>query len=679
MLTSDFQDMIFPFTAIVGQEKMKKSLVLNAINPGICGVLIRGEKGTAKSTMARALADLLPEIEVVEGCKYGCDPDIPESLCLDCAKKLAAGKGLPRVKRKMRVINLPINATQDRVAGTIDIEYAIKKGEKRFEPGILAEANRGILYVDEVNLLGDHIVDILLDSAAMGVNVVEREGVSYSHPAHFILVGTMNPEEGEIRPQLLDRFGLCVDVEGIKDIKERIDVMKRRILFEADPQGFVAEWRGEQGKLAEKIVESTRLAPKVAVPDSMIEMIMHISIDLCVHGHRADLIMVKTASAIAAFHGRAEVNEDDVREAAELVYPHRMKQKPFDQSSSEDKINDAVDDNQPKEQERQEQKEQQQQPPKKQQQQQQEQKEQQQQDRGEMPPEPESGQPDTGSGKEETFEIGVPVEIRGIAPKKDRKVREGPGKRGDTLTDAKAGVYVRSRDMKDGDTDIALDATIRAAAPYQCLRDKKGTAIAISRSDMKSKIREKKVGSTIVFVVDASGSMGASQRMEAAKGAVMSLLRDAYQHRDRVGMIAFKGNTAEVLLPPTSSVELARKCLETLPTGGKTPLAHGLALGLDTLRNELKLHPGTMPVMVLVTDGKANVSINGKKPVDEALEAAKKLGEEGISIMVLDSENDFISLGIARKIAEASKAEYHKLDEIGQEGMAGFVRDKIKA
>jgi Mg-chelatase subunit ChlI len=260
---SCYKDDVYPFTAVVGQDRMKKALVLNAINPKIGGVLIRGEKGTAKSTMVRALAGLLPEIEVVDGCRYGCDPADAERLCAECRERKARGEELAVSRRKMRVVDLPINATQDRVAGTIDIEHAIKKGEKKFEPGILAEANRGILYVDEVNLLGDHIVDILLDSAAMGVNVVEREGISFSHPAHFLLVGTMNPEEGEIRPQLLDRFALCVDVEGIREVGDRVAVIRRRMAYEGDPRAFCRQWEAEQCSLVTRIAASQHALPSL--------------------------------------------------------------------------------------------------------------------------------------------------------------------------------------------------------------------------------------------------------------------------------------------------------------------------------------------------------------------------------------------------------------------------------
>ena len=331
----------FPFTAIVGQEKMKLALILNAINPAIGGVLIRGEKGTAKSTLVRGLIELMPEITVVEGCRYGCDPANRERMCPECRRRIENGETLVNSVRKARVVDLPINATQDRVAGTIDIEYAIKKGEKRFEPGILAEANRGILYVDEVNLLGDHIVDILLDSAAMGVNVVEREGVSYSHPAHFTLIGTMNPEEGEIRPQLLDRFGLCVDVEGIKDLGPRMELTKRRMAYEKDPRAFCAAWEPEQQKARERILAAREMLPKVTVPEHVYELIAATAMDLGVDGHRSDIVMIKAARTNAAYDGRSTVMKEDVEGIANLVYSHRMRKRPFEEVADKTRITEV--------------------------------------------------------------------------------------------------------------------------------------------------------------------------------------------------------------------------------------------------------------------------------------------------------------------------------------------------
>jgi Mg-chelatase subunit ChlI len=323
------QRTIFPFSAIVGQDRMKKALALNAVNPRLGGVLIRGQKGTAKSTAVRALAGLLPQIDVVSDCPFHCDPNRPGEMCVYCRERTGRHEELPVKKRAMQVVELPLGATEDRVLGTLDMEQAIKKGEKHFEPGILASAHRGILYVDEVNLLDDHLVDVLLDSAAMGVNTVEREGVSFSHPARFMLIGTMNPEEGELRPQLLDRFALCVDVEGITDGRARMDVVRRYLKYEKDPHGFIHEWESEEKLLCDYIVKAQKILPEVVYPDEILSLITSIAIDMNVDGHRADIAMLKTAQTIAAYHHRKNITEDDVREAAELVLSHRMRRKPF--------------------------------------------------------------------------------------------------------------------------------------------------------------------------------------------------------------------------------------------------------------------------------------------------------------------------------------------------------------
>ncbi len=319
---------VYPFTAIVGQGRMRLALELNAVNPAIGGVLIRGEKGTAKSTAVRALAMLLPEIEVVGGCHYSCEPprgDAEPRLCIDCTERLAAGEKLPTRHRRMRVVELPINASEDRVVGSIDIESAIKTGTKRFEPGVLAEANRNILYVDEVNLLDDHLVDVLLDAAAMGVNIVEREGVSVWHPARFILVGTMNPEEGELRPQLLDRFGLCVDVTGIRDVKDRVEIIERREAWEEDPEAFSAGYAKAETEQAKRIATAIQRLPEVEVPRSILEAIAQLSVTLAVDGHRSDLVARKAAQALAALRGIATVTQAEVDEVIDMVLAHRVK------------------------------------------------------------------------------------------------------------------------------------------------------------------------------------------------------------------------------------------------------------------------------------------------------------------------------------------------------------------
>lgn len=326
------QKKTYCFTAIVGQEDMKTALILNVINPGLGGVLIRGEKGTAKSTAVRALAELLPLRPQVKGCRFGCNPADPAHLCDECRARLRRGEALETEKQPMRVIDLPVSATEDRVVGTLDIEHAIKTGEKKFEAGILARANRNILYVDEVNLLDDHVVDVLLDSAAMGVNTVEREGVSYSHPAAFILVGTMNPEEGDLRPQLIDRFGLSVTVEGEHDVQRRVEVLENRLKYENNPDAFFQEYEPQQEALREKIANACALLPNVTYTRETMEQIAKICIQLEVDGHRADIVMLKTAVTLAAYHGKSQVETEEILQAARLALPHRMRRRPFEEA-----------------------------------------------------------------------------------------------------------------------------------------------------------------------------------------------------------------------------------------------------------------------------------------------------------------------------------------------------------
>jgi Mg-chelatase subunit ChlI len=322
---------VYPFSALVGQEQMKLALILNAIQPAIGGVLIRGEKGTAKSTAVRALAAVLPEMTVVSDCLFSCPPDQPAAMCDSCRTRWQQGESLPTIQRQMRVVDLPVNASEDRVVGTLDLEHALREGRRRFEPGVLAEANRGILYVDEVNLLDDYVVDILLDAAAMGVNIVEREGVSFSHPARFLLVGTMNPEEGELRPQLTDRFGLCVDITSIHDIRQRVEIVERRERYEASPSAFLAEYAIAEQELRERIVRAAQIEPKVIVPPGVAELIALINIELSVDGHRGDIVMRRAAATYAAYLGDQEVTPEHVYTVAPMALAHRLKRLPLQQ------------------------------------------------------------------------------------------------------------------------------------------------------------------------------------------------------------------------------------------------------------------------------------------------------------------------------------------------------------
>jgi len=663
-MTHHIKRTVMPFTAIVGQEKLKKTLILNAINPNLHGVLIKGEKGTAKSTAVRALADLLPEIEVVK-CLFNCNPEEPSLQCDECNKRYNDGGKLETEKRKIKVVELPLGATEDRVIGTLDIEKALKDGIKALQPGVLAEVNQGILYIDEVNLLDDHLVDVLLDSAAMGVNVIEREGVSVSHPSKFILVGTMNPEEGELRPQLLDRFGLQVDVSGVKDVDERVRIIKTVEEFENNPYEFIKKYKIKQDELRINILNARKLLKEVKISDKLLKKIAKLCIELGVDGHRADILIAGTAKTIASYNQRKEVNEEDIKEASDLVLPHRMRKQPFQEPEPiEDKINQIMNESDKdnerqeegqddKEEQEQDDKEEQEQDDKEEQEQEDEQKEQEQKQH-----ENQNEQDENKIGnRKKTFDSKT-MEKPEINIAKDKKLRMGSGKRAKTLS-SKSGKYVKAKIPKEKVSDIAIDATIRASV----VRNVGKGNIKIEKDDLREKVREKKKASVIVFVVDSSGSMAAKKRMEAAKGAVMALLEDAYQKRDKVGFVAFRGNKAEILLKPTSSVELAARYLKELPTGGKTPLSDGMYKGFELLKREINKNKNTIPAMVLISDGNGNVPIQ-KNVREEVISLAYEIKGKNIHLMVIDSGAGFLKLGYNSEIVEASCGEYINLDEL---------------
>jgi len=647
-MTHHMERVVLPFTAIIGQEKLKKALILNAINSNLHGVLIKGEKGTAKSTAVRALADLLPDIEVVI-CPFNCSPTEPSLQCDICNEKFNNDNKLKTEKRKMRVVELPLGATEDRVIGTLDIEKALKGDITALQPGVLAEVSRGILYIDEVNLLDDHLVDVLLDSAAMGVNVIEREGISVSHPSRFILVGTMNPEEGELRPQLLDRFGLQVDVSGIKDVNERIQIIKTVEDFEDDPHGFIKKYKEKQNELKERILNARELLKKVKISDELLEKIAKLCIELGVDGHRADILIASTAKTIAAYNQREKVNKEDVKEAADLVLPHRMKKKPFEEPKPiEDKIDQVMDENKEDDEDTKE--------------------EEKEQNTEEEQPQKSKQEDQNRTGRlEKTFDIEN-SEKPEIKIEKDRKLRIGSGRRTKTLS-TKSGKYVKARIPNEKTSDIAIDATIRASVA------RKGS-LKIEREDFREKIRERKKSTVIVFVVDSSGSMAAKKRMNAAKGAVMSLLEDAYQKRDKVGFVAFRGNKAEILLNPTSSVALAARHLKDLPTGGRTPLPDGMHKGFELLKKEMNKDKNAIPMMVLVSDGKGNVPINNDVK-HEILSLANEIKEKNMNLVVIDSEHGFLKLGYNKEIVEVSNGKYYNLNELNAEGITNTIKSSL--
>jgi magnesium chelatase subunit D len=639
---------VMPFTAIVGQKKLKQSLVLNAINPNLLGVLVRGEKGTGKSTAVRALADLLPEIDVVK-CPFNCSPDNPSLQCSACNAKYTRGDKLPTTSRKSKVVELPLGATEDRVTGTLDIEKALREGIKALEPGILAEVNQGILYIDEVNLLDDHLVDVLLDSAAMGVNTVEREGISVSHPSQFILVGTMNPEEGEIRPQLLDRFGLSLDIKGTRDAAERIRIINVVEEYEKDPDTLSQKYEKKQEKLRQQIKKAREVYSEVEIAEDLLRTIAAICLEFEVHGHRADFLIARTAKTIAAFNQRKNVIDEDIKEAAELVLPHRMRRMPFEEPKPVTqrvegiirqriipRFNDENDE----------------------------------QEGDELV---EAGEEDGDSSQQivedrrrakQNIDIGIQKKAE-IKVSKDKKRRTGSGRRAQTLS-THSGKYVKAKIPEDKTTDIAIDATIRASVA------RKGD-LKIEKSDLREKVRAKKVSSVIVFIVDASGSMAAMRGMEMSKRAVLALLEDSYQKRDKVGFIAVAGDKASILLPPTSSVELAVKHLKELPTGGKTPLSDGLLKGFQVLRTEMWKNKHIVPIMVLVSDGRGNVAVE-RDVKKEAIAVAKEIKKQGIHLVVIDSDDEFLKLGYNKEIVEAGGGDYYKLNELDSTKVVDVVK-----
>ncbi len=657
-MTHHIRREILPFTAIVGQERMKRALILNAINPRIGGVLIRGEKGTAKSTAVRALAELLPEIEVVKGCPFNCNPYDEREMCDLCYARRANGDELETERRRMWVVDLPLGATEDRVVGSIDVERAIKEGIKALEPGILAAANRGILYIDEVNLLDDHVADVILDSAAMSVNVVEREGVSVSHPARFILVGTMNPEEGELRPQLLDRFGLQANVESIDDAAKRVEIVKQVESFERDPEEFRDRYRAKQAELRDKIVHAKQILKEVEMGDDLLELAAETCIKLGVGTHRAEIVISRTARAIAAFDERKEVTPDDVKEAMELALPHRMRKKPFETAALElSKLEDTLQELKHEHKDRHE-------------------------HGSESGADMKRDDTASESENERVFEIGEPIDAKAVRHemRNTRRYRNGTGRRIPSLS-IRRGRYIRHRYPKnDGVKDIALDATIRAAAPYQSRRGGgSDLAVVIRTEDIREKVRMCRVSTATMFVVDASGSMGAEQRMTSAKGAVFSLLLDAYQHRDKIGLVAFRGTHADVLLPLCSSADLAYRSLRALPTGGRTPLAAGLEKGINMLIAERARNENVIPVLVLLSDGRANVS-RGMADIKAEIRAmAEYARDNGIHTIVIDTESvssSFIQmqLGYCREIAAYSGGNYYPIADLTPEHVQEIVR-----
>nr|WP_202457968.1 putative cobaltochelatase [Streptomyces sp. SID5464] len=644
---------------------MRLALLLNAVSPAVGGVLVRGEKGTAKSTAVRALSALMPQVDVVPECRFSCDPGSPDPACPDGPH----APGTAGRSRPARMVELPVGASEDRLVGALDIERALSEGVKAFEPGLLADAHRGILYVDEVNLLHDHLVDLLLDAAAMGASYVEREGVSVRHAARFLLVGTMNPEEGELRPQLLDRFGLTVEVSASREPEQRVEVVRRRLAYDADPEGFAARWADEEADVRARIVAARELLPSVRLGDGALRQIAATCAAFEVDGMRADIVMARTATALAAWAGRTDVLAEDVRQAALLALPHRRRRNPFDAPGlDEDKLDETLeefsgdDDPDPDPDQGPEgpgggggQPEPDEGP--------------QGDDTGAPPEAGENGQPQpSGAGEQSAVRAAEPFRTKVLSVP---GIGEGAtGRRSRARTEH--GRTTGARRPRGALTKLHLAATVQAAAPHQRARGRSGPGLVVRRDDLRQATREGREGNLVLFVVDASGSMAARQRMSAVKGAVLSLLLDAYQRRDKVGLVTFRGSGADVALPPTSSVDAAAARLESLPTGGRTPLAAGLLRAHDVLRVERLRDPARRPLVVLVTDGRAT---GGPEPVALAGRAARLFAAEGVASVVVDCESGPVRLGLAGQLAGELGGTAVTLDELRADSIAGLVRD----
>jgi len=633
---------VFPFTAIVGREKAKLALLCCAVDPTIGGVLLSGEKGTGKSTLVRALSQVLPEIEVVDGCPFNCNPHNPLEMCDSCYSKLMSGVKLKVVKRKMKVVDLPLSITVDRLIGTIDIKRAIKEGIRTLQPGLLAEANRNILYIDEVNLLDDYVADVLLDAAAMGWNIIEREGISFRHPARFILVGSMNPEEGELRPQLLDRFGLYVKIEALNNPEDRVEIVRRVEEFHADPISFYKKFELKEEELRKSIIRAKELVRRVEIDDDLLKLLIETVIKLNIRTHRAEIVTVKTAKAIAALNGRLKVNLDDLKKAMELALPHRLKSKPLQQvqQALSKQISKLIGGSSKLSTMKSESAQQ----------------------RSEKPTNSNFKWNFEGD-KERVFEalnVTLPLlnyklkspkaELTGLRGSRRYRVTVIGYPQGHPVTYA---LPFRDEHL----IDVDVNATINAAA----IRLRR-LPIEVDEQDLRVKVRKHRAPKLSVILLDSSGSMGVMRRMSIAKGIAQKLIEQSYINRDYVALIAFRGKCAELVVPPTRNYLELINAISKLPTGGRTPLPSALQLLIQLVRSFKLKNRSAVVKGILITDGKANVPLR-KAVRSDIEELSIELARRGIELEIHDTRPPTtleLSPSYIELIAELTNAKiYH--------------------
>lgn len=675
------QPVVFPFSAIVGQEDLKMALLLNAVSPQVGGVLIRGEKGNGKSTAVRAMADLLPPVSVVSGCSLGCDPQEPFSFCPHCEGTATEEK----THQQPPVVELPLGAMEDRLLGHPDLEAVLQRGERRFQPGLLAKAHRGILYVDEVNLLEDHLVDLLLDVAASGRNRVEREGFSVVHPARFILIGTMNPEEGDLRPQLLDRFGLSVQVQTPSESALRLLVMERRMAFAQDPAGFYTQWAHAQREEADRLKRARQRVNRVSIAPERLEQVARICTEARTEGLRADLVICEAAKAHAAYEGREEVSADDVNLAARLALSHRAREpwQPDPGPSGGGSSDDHPGDGEP--------------------------------DEGDgeskaLPPSSTESSPSmeggTDKGKEMPQQSSTPQESPdaemepntqdpikeslfpvdswfrvasdALEPSSQRAVEDnGPASTSPSRTrhiprkeHPFRGRWLRSRLWQEGaNPSIDWEGSLVAAHSRGTVLEEGAPYHRLRREDLREKVFLQPDRNRVLFLIDASGSMAGYRRMEQVKGAVHSWMEHCYRQREEVALLSFRNGEVNEWLPPTRSIQAATEALERLPSGGGTPLAEALeksSLSLERWGSRFGQNR-----LVVVTDGRLNLPPSGKlSSLDDVFQpvraAARKIAKAGISSTVVDTETGPIRLGWCRRLARELRGTYRVLEELRQ-------------